>query len=1192
MAQRALIDAALADGGVTPAAVRYVEAHGTGTALGDPIEMSALGAALAADAAAAARGAPLLVGAVKGNVGHLEGAAGLLGVVKTALVLHHAAVPPNANFEEANPLLADELRPGRLALPLQLTPLPRAPGAPPRAAGVSSFGFGGANAHAVLQEAPPRRAPPTAMVTATERPLLPGYTPRPFPWREAAAAPSSVPGHVRSASQLSTATTCAPSPEVERLTRKRRPRAAAIDVEAGVLRAVRAVLPEVATQASPLRTDESLVSVGLDSLSAVELRNLLVESPRSPFRGLDLSLDALLEAPTVGEIAATLRRLLSSSPDPDDVSSEVIRTLASSAASLCCTCRCEGGGCCDDASCTCSASPSASSPSCCRSAAASNEGSNEVSSSDGEGIDEPHHRECAAPLGASCLQQGMLYLHAAAPQQRTFVESVTWALDGPLDASRFRRAWETVVAATPMLRTRFAPNATPQPLQVVEATAALPFAIDDHSGCEGAAARAAAVDAAVRRERAAGIDLEAAPLLRLRLLRFAPTSHALVLTIHHLVEDGWSLRLIVDMVSRAYSGAALPVGPSYDVKLRHEEEVCAAGGPSELFWREAMRGYAGPPPLLPGAPPPVCSADDAAATRASVVVSAATVRALRGRAAEAGATPASLCHAAWAAVQWATEQSGRDEVVYGCTFSGRSAARAGLGELIGPVLNTAPVRVRVGAEDATAASLIRCVHSELLRRQPHEAYPLARIQQLCADSLAAAASGARPPLFHAIVDYQPASGWGFDLDGGAVVAGAPTIIDRIGTPLSIRFMLQRPPSDGAAELRVTATSEVTRSTHPSSAAPSPPSAPSSTLSPPTASMLLSPPSSPPPAPRRRRARARRSLPSRSPPPPRHRCRRRSCLSSPMAPRAAGRRRRRTARSLLRRWTPSASAASAMVSLPPPPPAPPSPSPSIATSRRAFGIGARCAAAAPSFILEVEAGDRRERSFAEHAARVDGAVRAAAGAAGGAADEALVRFSVGSPPPAEVPTTVFAFHAAGSSAALFAGWAEQLRALSGGAIELVAVDLPGHGSRRAQEAAAAALPELLASVLADVAPRVAGGAPYALFGYSMGALVAYEVAAALTARGTPPRHLLWRRRRHRGRSPPRSTRRRTMRRWLRRLPTSAGYPRSWRRVGPMSGRWCCRCTVLTSSLRRRMIGERCGGRRVQTLRVCGVGVCRR
>ena len=105
----------------------------------------------------------------------------------------------------------------------------------------------------------------------------------------------------------------------------------------------------------------------------------------------------------------------------------------------------------------------------------------------------------------------------------------------------------------------------------------------------GATARAAAVDAAVRRDaRRASTS---------RLHRSSASASSLRpdlsrprLTIHHLVEDGWSLRLIVDMVSRAYSGAALPVGPSYDVKLRHEEEVCAAGGPSELFWREAMRG--------------------------------------------------------------------------------------------------------------------------------------------------------------------------------------------------------------------------------------------------------------------------------------------------------------------------------------------------------------------------------------------------------------------------------------------------------------------------------------------------------------------------------------------------------------------------------------------------------------------------
>ena len=423
------------------------------------------------------------------------------------------------------------------------------------------------------------------------------------------------------------------------------------------------------------------------------------------------------------------------------------------------------------------------------------------------------------------------------------------------------------------------------------------------------------------------------------------------------------------------------------------------------------------------------------------------------------------------------------------------------------MLNTAPVRVRVGAEDATAASFIRCVHSELLRRQPHEAYPLARIQQLCADSLAAAASGARPPLFHAIVDYQPASGWGFDLDGGAVVAGAPTIIDRIGTPLSIRFMLQRPPSDGAAELRVTATSEcdaldapfLRRTLAAVSAVLDVIAADGADA--PLAALLAAAGAAPTPRPRPPLAPlevAAAAAPSLPPP------------ELPLLADGAARGGPSTAThgslspsqmdalrlGCKRHGVSPAAAACAAFTL----------AVDRHSSRRAFGIGARCAAAAPSFILEVEAGDRRERSFAEHAARVDGAVRAAAGAAGGAADEALVRFSVGAPPPTEVPTTVFAFHAAGSSAALFAGWAEQLRELSGGSIELVAIDLPGHGSRRAQEAAAAALPELLASVLADVAPRVAGGAPYALFGYSMGALVAYEVAAALTARGTPPRHL--------------------------------------------------------------------------------------
>src|SRR5208337_4018421 len=127
--------------------VQYLEAHGTGTLLGDPIEAKALGAVLALDRPPER---PCLIGSVKTNLGHLEAAAGIAGLIKVALVLKHREIPPSLNFEEPNPHIPFE----RLALRVQtnLEPWPTEPA--PALAGVSSFGFGGTNAHVVLQEAP------------------------------------------------------------------------------------------------------------------------------------------------------------------------------------------------------------------------------------------------------------------------------------------------------------------------------------------------------------------------------------------------------------------------------------------------------------------------------------------------------------------------------------------------------------------------------------------------------------------------------------------------------------------------------------------------------------------------------------------------------------------------------------------------------------------------------------------------------------------------------------------------------------------------------------------------------------------------------------------------------------------------------------------------------------------------------
>ena len=153
-AQAAVIRAACADADAEPAQIDYVETHGTGTLLGDPIEARALGAVYG-------RGrqpdAPLLVGAAKTNLGHLEAAAGIVGLIKAALAVQRGEIPPNQHFDNPNPHIPfDELC---LKVVDEVTRWPAT--GQPRCAGVSSFGFGGTNAHVVLEQAPqaPRHLP-------------------------------------------------------------------------------------------------------------------------------------------------------------------------------------------------------------------------------------------------------------------------------------------------------------------------------------------------------------------------------------------------------------------------------------------------------------------------------------------------------------------------------------------------------------------------------------------------------------------------------------------------------------------------------------------------------------------------------------------------------------------------------------------------------------------------------------------------------------------------------------------------------------------------------------------------------------------------------------------------------------------------------------------------------------------------
>ena len=150
--QEAVIRRALAQAGVSPSEVGYVEAHGTGTPLGDPIELQALGAVLG-EGRPPER--PVVVGSVKTNIGHTEGAAGIAGVMKAVLALQHGEIPPNLHFTKPSPLIPWGELPVEVVTTLR--PWPTTGGQ--RIAGVSSFGISGTNAHVILEEAPAKKEP-------------------------------------------------------------------------------------------------------------------------------------------------------------------------------------------------------------------------------------------------------------------------------------------------------------------------------------------------------------------------------------------------------------------------------------------------------------------------------------------------------------------------------------------------------------------------------------------------------------------------------------------------------------------------------------------------------------------------------------------------------------------------------------------------------------------------------------------------------------------------------------------------------------------------------------------------------------------------------------------------------------------------------------------------------------------------
>ncbi|WP_344301710.1 amino acid adenylation domain-containing protein, partial [Streptomyces murinus] len=294
-------------------------------------------------------------------------------------------------------------------------------------------------------------------------------------------------------------------------------------------------------------------------------------------------------------------------------------------------------------------------------------------------------------LPLSAFQEGLLF-HSLFDPTDTDVYTVQWAFDlkGTLDTEALRAAAETVLRRHPNLRASFRQRKTGEPVQVIPTEVPLPWREFDLSAQsrEEAGREAARL---VIEDRATRFDPARPPLLRFTLIRIAADLHRLVLINHHLILDGWSMPLFMRELFTLYTNrcdeSALPRVAPYRDFLAHVANQDREAG--REAWRAVLADLDGETLVAPGATRQGTAIPERVHAELSAEDTAALTRQLRTR----GLTLNTAVQGAWGILL--SRLTGRDDVTFGATVSGRSPELAGAASMIGMLINTIPVRMRV-----------------------------------------------------------------------------------------------------------------------------------------------------------------------------------------------------------------------------------------------------------------------------------------------------------------------------------------------------------------------------------------------------------------------------------------------------------------------------------------------------------------
>ncbi|HEX6039266.1 condensation domain-containing protein, partial [Longimicrobium sp.] len=362
-----------------------------------------------------------------------------------------------------------------------------------------------------------------------------------------------------------------------------------------------------------------------------------------------------------------------------------------------------------------------------------------------------------APLSFS--QQRLWFLEALEELGGTYHIPLRLALTGPLDVPALRRALDRIVERHEVLRTTFG-QADGKPVQRVSAPGGFPLAQHDVRDTPDPRA---ALDALVRDEAAARFDLAAGPLVRGTLVRVADDEHALLITLHHIVSDGWSMGVLGRELGALYeafgTGAAdpLPALPTQYADFAAWQRRRVSGELLErqaAFWEQAL---AGAPELLElPADHPRPARQDFAGASVPVALDAELSAALRALSRRSGTTLFMTLLAGWAIVL--ARLSGQDDVVVGTPMAGRD--RREVEGLIGFFVNTLALRVDLSAAP-TVADVLAQVRTRAVEAQQHQDIPFEQV----VERVRPARSLAYSPLFQVLFAWQSALGDGLSLHG-------------------------------------------------------------------------------------------------------------------------------------------------------------------------------------------------------------------------------------------------------------------------------------------------------------------------------------------------------------------------------------------------------------------------------------------